>query len=71
MACQICEQAEGAKKVTLYNHDPNQILVCDKHSWELFLMGERRFVQKYNASLGGQYKLSLKKPGSGKSSLVG
>lgn len=71
MACQICQEAEGSKKISLYNHQPGQMVVCQKHSWELFLLGERRFVRRYNAELGGEYKMTLKKSSSGKSSLVG
>jgi hypothetical protein len=70
VACQICETNENLKKVSLYAHEPNHVLVCSKHSWELFLMGERRFISKYQSSLGSQYKVSSKKPGSGKSTLV-
>ncbi len=68
MSCQICE-TEDAKKVSLYNHAPPQVMLCKRHADELFLLGERRFIKKHHAH-ASEYKSVVKKPDSGKSSLV-
>lgn len=68
MSCTLCESTT-AKTIPLYGHTPNQISVCSKHSWELFLMGERRFMRKYKKYLAAQFRPTCKKLSGQKSNL--
>lgn len=70
MSCTLCE-SDATKNIPLYGHTPNQIAVCSKHSWELFLMGERRFMVKYKKYLAAQFKPASKKLAGQKSSSLG
>jgi|GEM_PF-3938737 hypothetical protein len=68
MSCSLCE-SNATKNIPLYGYNPKQIGVCSKHSWELFLMGERRFMTKYKKELSAQFKTSSKKLAGQNSSL--
>lgn len=70
MSCPICERDEQ-KKVALYGHTPAVIHVCNVHSWEIFVMGERRFMKKYKQLLAGQFRPTAKKASGGGNSTLG
>lgn len=63
MPCPICDKDEQ-NKVSLYAHKPSVILLCKAHSWEIFLIGERRFMGKYKHLLSSQFQLAAKKSNS-------
>lgn len=70
MSCMLCEN-QAEKSIRLYGHTPDSITVCVKHSWELFLTGERRFMVKHKKHLAAQFKPSDKKTSVKNSSRMG
>lgn len=45
--CKVCSGEANYTKM-LYQHRPEGIKLCPKHEREFFLLGEHRFIRRFN-----------------------